>query len=337
MPTASLPSLVGSGFSSSQAWMRWATVIASSSSVSGSTTRNSSPPKRAQRSYVRSSALKADATTASAASPSRWPKLLLISRRSSMSHSSTDIGFPSRRERANSARAGWSMPRVLSSPVLWSVSACSRSVGSASARWISTSGSATTTASAHEWRSTKPRPTPTAATTPSWIRASSVKRPLAETSWPRASRSIRASNAWLTSTNVTAAADATSTAAVVAEGVTCTPYRANDARTDHAVSALSTTFATLKPWMNHGYRWRSHSGTCWRTQTTTTSSGGSTSAATTENASPVWKTWFPAVWVANSWASAPATRMVRKTVQRTWSYDTVDVTAAATTAAATVA
>ena len=95
-------------------------------------------------------------------------------------------------------------------------------------------------------------PTPTAATTPSWRRPSRVKSPLADRSWPRASRSIRASTAWLTRMNVTAAAAATSTPDVAAEGVTCTPSRANAARTDHAASALSTTFAMLKPWMNHG-------------------------------------------------------------------------------------
>ena len=95
-------------------------------------------------------------------------------------------------------------------------------------------------------------PTPTAATTPSWIRLSRVKSPLAGTSCPRASRSIRASSAWLTSTKVTAAADAATTPAVVAAAVTCTPSRANDARTAHAASPLSTTLAMLKPWMNHG-------------------------------------------------------------------------------------
>ncbi len=40
--------------------------------------------------------------------------------------------------------------------------------------------------------------------------------------------------------------------AVVAAAVTCTPSRANAARTDHAASPLSTTLAMLKPWMNHG-------------------------------------------------------------------------------------
>ena len=112
----------------------------------------------------------------------------MIPRRSSRSHSNSDNGCRAAASGRTRARAGWSMPRELSSPVLWSVSACSLSVGSASARWISTSGSATTTASAQECRRTKPTPTPTAATTPSWIRLSRVKSPLAETSCPRASR-----------------------------------------------------------------------------------------------------------------------------------------------------
>ena len=51
---------------------------------------------------------------------------------------------------------------------------------------------------------------------------------------------------------MTAAAEATITPAVVAADVTCTPSWANAARTDHAASPLSTTFAMLKPWMNHG-------------------------------------------------------------------------------------
>ena len=79
-----------------------------------------------------------------------------------------------------------------------------------------------------------------------------MKSPLAETSCPRASRSILASIAWLTSTKVRAAADAAITPAVVAAAVTCTPSRANAARTDQAASPLSTTLAMLKPWMNHG-------------------------------------------------------------------------------------
>ena len=79
-----------------------------------------------------------------------------------------------------------------------------------------------------------------------------MKSPLAEMSCPRASRSIRASSAWLTSTKVIAAADAAITPDVVAAAVTCTPSRAKAARIDHAASPLSTTLAMLKLWMNHG-------------------------------------------------------------------------------------
>ena len=49
--------------------IRSATATASAEAVSGRTTRNSSPPKRAQRSYGRSTARNASATAVSAASP----------------------------------------------------------------------------------------------------------------------------------------------------------------------------------------------------------------------------------------------------------------------------
>ena len=51
----------------------------------------------------------------------------------------------------------------------------------------------------------------------------------------------------------------------------------------------------------------------------------------------MWKTWFPSVCAAKTCARAPPARTAKKTGQRTLSYDTVDVAAAATTAAATVA
>jgi len=57
---------------------------------------------------------------------------------------------------------------------------------------------------------------------------------------------------WLTSTKVTAAAAATATLEVDAEAPIPIPLCSTAARTDHAASPLSTTFAMLKPSMNHG-------------------------------------------------------------------------------------
>ena len=114
--------------SSATCWRKRSSQLSACSKlVPGSSTANSSPPKRAKVSPSRTCAMQARASRRSTSSPARWPCWSLTALKLSMSISATEYAVRSRRLRSTSASRRSMKCRRLEAPVRWSVMLMMRS------------------------------------------------------------------------------------------------------------------------------------------------------------------------------------------------------------------
>ena len=113
----------------------------------------------------------------------------------------SESGRSNRAARVSSSFSACPKCRALKRPVFGSTRASASSLGTASERWISTSG-ATANGTIHGLESQKvAMPTPSAASTRSVDRLWKLKRPDSRGEIPRANASIGASSEWLIPTS----------------------------------------------------------------------------------------------------------------------------------------